>query len=112
MAIIHLGVVLREAAKGVQSGTLSSSHSTNDTPSVSLTLDSSPTGEPSLTAPERFSRCSHSQNGVQLLHTKLRRRIAPEGSGAVRRIPFGMHQGEFVPAPLASPGGKLAARKG
>jgi len=46
-------MVLREAAKGVQSGTLSSSHSTNDTPSVSLTLDSSPTGEPSLTAPFR-----------------------------------------------------------
>ena len=28
-----------------------------------------------------------------------------EGSGAVRRIPFEMHQGEFVQAPLASPGG-------
>ena len=32
-------------------------------------------------------------------------RYAPEGSGAVRRIPIGMHQGEFVQAPLASPGG-------
>ena len=66
----HTSASCREAAKGVQSGTLSSSHSTNDTPSVSLTLDSSPTGEPSLTAPERGGR-----------------RIAPEGSGAVRRIP-------------------------
>ena len=31
-----------------------------------------------------------------------------EGPGAVRRIPIGMHRGEFAEAPLASPGGKLA----
>ena len=98
----------RAAAKGVPLVILTCYHSTNHTPSVSLTLDSSPTGEPSLTSPERFSRCSHSQNGVQLLNAKLRRRIAPEGFPAVRRIPFKMHQGESVPAPLASPGGKLA----
>ena len=30
---------------------------------------------------------------------------ALEGSGAVRRIPIGMHPGEFVQAPWASPGG-------
>ena len=49
---------------------------------------SSPTGEPSPTSPERGGR-----------------RIAPEGSGAVCRIPFGMHQGEFV-HPLGFPRGE------
>ena len=41
------------AAKGVSSVILRCYHSTNHTPSVSLALDSSPTGEPSPTAPER-----------------------------------------------------------
>ena len=58
-----------------------------------------------LTSPERFSRCSHSQNGVQLLNAKLRWRIAPEGSGAVRRIPFGKSEANPYRPPLASPGG-------
>ena len=55
-----------------------------------LRAASSPTGEPRYapTSPERGGGAT-----------------APEGSGAVRRIPIGMHQGEFVQAPLASPGG-------
>ena len=61
-----------------------------------------------LTSPERFSRCSHSKNGVQLLNAKLRWRIAPEGSGAVRRIPFGKSEANPYSPPLASPGGKLS----
>ena len=56
-------------------------------------------------------------DGVQLLNAKLRRRIAPEGFPAVRRIPFGMHQGEFardfiktrvLTAPLSRCGGSSA----
>ena len=42
-------------------------------------------------------------DGVQPFHAKLRWRIAPEGSGAVRRIPFGMHQGEFAEAKPQAP---------
>ena len=55
-----------------------------------LRAASSPTGEPRYapTSPERGGGAT-----------------APERSGAVRRIPIGMHQGEFVQAPLASPGG-------
>ena len=45
-------------------------------------------------------------DGVQLLNAKLRRRIAPEGSGAVRRIPFEMHQGEFAETPRCPLWGK------
>ena len=47
-----------------------------------LRAASSPIGEPSPTSPERGGR-----------------RIAPEGSAAVRRIPIGMHQGEFAQTP-------------
>ena len=83
-------------------------HSTGDTPSVS------PDGLP---APPLGSRVQPPLeglagvavlDGVQLLNAKRRRRIAPEGSGAVRRIPFGMHQGESAEVLLASPGGKLS----
>ena len=42
----HTSVSCREAAKGVTLVILSCYYSTNNTPSVSLTLDSSPTGEP------------------------------------------------------------------
>ena len=66
---------------------------------------SSPIGEPSPTSPERFSRCS-----------RPRRRTAASckaEDGASRRRGFRryaeyhckLHQGESVPAPLASPGG-------
>ena len=44
-------------------------------------------------------------DGVQLLNAKLRWRIAPEGSGAVRRIPFGKSEANPYRPPLASPGG-------
>ena len=59
-----------------------------------------------LTSPERFSRCSHSKNGVQLLNAKLRWRIAPEGSGAVRRIPFGKSEANSH-RPLLPPLGEV-----
>ena len=81
----------REAAKGVSLVILSRCHSTNRTPSVSpYGLPAPPPGSQGMrqTSPERGGGAT-----------------APEGSGAVRRIPIGMHQGEFVQAPLASPGG-------
>ena len=81
----------REAAKGVLLVILSRCHSTNRTPSVSpYGLPAPPPGSQGMrqTSPERGGGAT-----------------APEGSGAVRRIPIGMHQGEFVQAPLASPGG-------
>ena len=55
---------------------------------------SSPTGEPSPTSPERGGR-----------------RIAPEGSGAVCRIPFEMHQGEFAEAPCCPLWGWCSAQR-
>ena len=81
----------REAAKGVSLVILSRCHSTNRTPSVSpYGLPAPPPGSQGMrqTSPERGGGAT-----------------APEGSGAVRRIPIEMHQGEFVQAPLASPGG-------
>ena len=80
----------REAAKGVQLVTFGCYQSTNNTPSVSLCSTAPPPGSQGMrqTSPERGGGAT-----------------APEGSGAVRRIPIGMHQGEFVQAPLASPGG-------
>ena len=87
----HTSVSCREAAKGVSLVILSRCHSTNRTPSVSpYGLPAPPPGSQGMrqTSPERGGGAT-----------------APEGSGAVRRIPIGMHQGEFVQAPLASPGG-------
>ena len=80
----------REAAKGVQLVTFGCYQSTNNTPSVSLCSTAPPPGSQGMrqTSPERGGGAT-----------------APEGSGAVRRIPIGIHQGEFVQAPLASPGG-------
>ena len=87
----HTSVSCREAAKGVSLVILSRCHSTSRTPSVSpYGLPAPPPGSQGMrqTSPERGGGAT-----------------APEGSGAVRRIPIGMHQGEFVQAPLASPGG-------
>ena len=72
----------REAAKGVQLVTFGCYQSTNNTPSVSpYGLPAPPPGSQGMrqTSPERGGGAT-----------------APEGSGAVRRIPIGMHQGEFV----------------
>ena len=87
----HTSVLCREAAKGVQLVTFGCYQSTNNTPSVSpYGLPAPPPGSQGMrqTSPERGGGAT-----------------APEGSGAVRRIPIGMHQGKFVQAPLASPGG-------
>ena len=108
----HTSVSCREAAKGVPLVILSCCHSSNHTPSVNLAGSEEPS---SLPAPPLGSRVQPPLkglagvavlDGVQLLNAKLRRRIAPEGSGAVRRIPIGMHQGESVPAPCCPLWGK------
>ena len=54
---------------------------------------SSPIGEPRATAQPPLK----GEDGA----------TAPEGFPAVRRIPFEMHQGEFVPAPLLPPLGEV-----
>ena len=107
----HTSVSCREAAKGVSSVTLSCYHSTNHTPSVSLCSTAPPPGSRECTKPPLKGLAGVAVlDGVQLLNAKLRRRIAPEGSAAVRRIPIGMHQGEFVQAHLAPPLGELSSK--
>ena len=71
----------------VESGTCY--HLTGDTPSVR------PFGLPAPPPGSRVQPPLKGEDGA----------TAPEGSAAVRRIPFEMHQGEFEQATLASPGG-------
>ena len=78
----HTLVSCREAAKGVSSVTLSCYHSTNHTPSVSLCSTAPPPGSRECTKPPLKGEAAHIRE--------------PEGSAAVRRIPFRMHQGESV----------------
>ena len=68
---------------------------------------SSPTGEPSPTSPERFSRCSRPRRRTAASCKAEDGATAPEGFPAVRRIPFKMHQGEFAEAPLLPPLGEV-----
>ena len=56
-------------------------------------------------------RAASSPTGEPRYAPNLPGATAPEGSGAVRRIPIGLHQGEFVQAPLASPGGVAERRE-
>ena len=84
----------RAAAKGVPLVFLSCYHSTNDTPSVSLTLDSSPTGEPSLTAPGRGGGASRRRGQA---------RYAEYQSECTKANPY---------KPLAAPFGGGAPRSG
>ena len=71
---------------------------------------SSPIGEPSPTSPERFSRCSRPRRRTAASCKAEDGATAPEGSGAVCRIPFEMHQGKFV-HPLGFPRGWCSAQR-
>ena len=113
------------AAKGVQVVILSCCHSSNNTPSVRpFGLPAPPTGEPSLTSPERGGGASRRRGFRRYTeyHLENPRRIrrgqtpsAPERGAAAAAaegcgewLRFCQDLGEFVQAPLASPGGKLA----